>query len=365
MLIQCTKKLLDELKIKPTVVKDEQPLFSWHANLIIVNHRKTVVLVNDSSRYIIVMHGLKAKDFKNFDKIIKNAIRETLLEEYIKAEIVEQFINYSPEVIYAKTKDRSTVAKMNKACDTVCFYENVLKSDTLNQSIVNIRASAFFVGDGKDGYIHPNESMYKDLEVFSNAPIFSCRAVELKITLDLEKYNVWRSVIIPYNITFKKLHDILQIMFDWKDYHLHDFYVFDGDKPVANLVCSDDAFEYPNDVPMIEEIDIKLSEYIPKYSKIKYNYDFGDNWQHYIEVGRIIENYSKNYPVCVDGEGNTPPEDVGGECGYDAFLEAVSDPKHPEHIDMMNWSKMQWYRDFDIELVNRRLKNSLKDLWER
>ena len=35
MLIQCTKKLLDELNSKPEGQVDEEPLFSWHANLII------------------------------------------------------------------------------------------------------------------------------------------------------------------------------------------------------------------------------------------------------------------------------------------------------------------------------------------
>jgi len=49
MLIQCTKKLLDELNVKLTVVNDEKPLFCWHANLITINHRKTVVLLNDSN----------------------------------------------------------------------------------------------------------------------------------------------------------------------------------------------------------------------------------------------------------------------------------------------------------------------------
>jgi hypothetical protein len=48
-LIQCTKKLLDQLNGKPQPVPDELPLFSCHANLITFNHRKTVVLMNDET----------------------------------------------------------------------------------------------------------------------------------------------------------------------------------------------------------------------------------------------------------------------------------------------------------------------------
>jgi len=89
MLIQCTKKLLDELNIKPATSADEGPIFSWHANLITVKRRKAVVLVNDKNRYVIILHGLKAKDFKKLDEHIIQAIRETFQDECIKDEIIE------------------------------------------------------------------------------------------------------------------------------------------------------------------------------------------------------------------------------------------------------------------------------------
>ena len=362
MLIQCTKKLLDELKIKPIAVINEQPLFSWHANLITANRRKTVVLVNGSNRYIITLHGMKAKDFKNINALIINGIRETFLAECIKAEVIEQFINHSPEFVYTKTKDRSMVAKMNKACDNIYFYADELKNNIINQSRVNIKVSHYPVYDENGDYIYPNESLYKDLVALSKTSIFTCQAVELKITLDLTSQMVWRNVIVPLHITFKQLHRVLQIVFNWNDYHLHDFHIFDGNKPIVNLVCSEDAFEYPNDIPMMMETDIELSDYIPKYPRMKYTYDFGDDWQHYIEVQNMIDNYEQNYPICAFGEGNAPPEDVGGEGGYDEFLEAIADPKHPDHADMIKWSSMQRYKDFDIKYVNRRLVNSLKDL---
>lgn len=360
MLIQCTKKLMDELKIEPVLVEGEKPLFCWHANLITINHKKTVVLANDSNLYRIVLHGLKSKDFKNLDQLIIEAIRSTLLEECITADIVEQLINNSPTINYTKTKDKTTVARLNKACEEVHFFEGHLETNRIVQGYVSRLASNSLAGIGSNSYIRPNEALYKDLENFSGTKIFKCKAVELKITLDLQNHSVWRKVIVPYNITFKELHQVLQAAFAWRDYHLHDYYIFDGEKPIANLVCSDDAFEYPNDVPMIEEKNIKLSDYIPKYTRVKYSYDFGDNWEHYIVVEGMIENYPRNYPVCIAGEGNTPPEDVGGEPGYVEFLEVISDPKHPEYAAMLDWSKMQLYQDFNIDSVNRRLKSALR-----
>ncbi len=374
MLIQSTKKLLDELKIKPDTPAEEDPLFSWHANLIKVDRKKVVVIVNDKNRYIIVLHGLRAKDFKRLDEHILQAIRETFQQEGIKDDIIEKFINHSQKVTYAKTKNRSLVARMNKACENFhYYYEELWDNESIYKSVLSTKASRSLVSSGKDEYIEPNEEMYKDLEKFAGGPIFGSKAVELKVTLDLENHHVWRRIVVPANITFNKLHQVLQLAFEWQGYHLHQYYIYeektsgkggsinhsvDSKKDyntVINLVCDEEAFDYDNDVPMKLEVGVKLSEYIP--SKIEYVYDFGDNWQHYIEIERVIDDYVVNYPVCLEGEGNSPPEDVGGEYGYEEFLKIIADKKHSEHEDMVNWGRMQDYKDFDIEKINKQLKH--------
>lgn len=65
MQIQCTKKLLDELKIKAEPRTEENSLSSWHGNLLKLGRKKVLVLMNDVSRYAVVLFGLKAKDLKN------------------------------------------------------------------------------------------------------------------------------------------------------------------------------------------------------------------------------------------------------------------------------------------------------------
>ena len=67
MQLGCTKKLLDYLGKKGGPADtDIEPLLSWSAHLITLNHRHTVVAANDSSRYGFVLYGLKAKDVKSF-----------------------------------------------------------------------------------------------------------------------------------------------------------------------------------------------------------------------------------------------------------------------------------------------------------
>lgn len=42
------------------------------------------------------------------------------------------------------------------------------------------------------------------------------------------------------------------------------------------------------------------------------------------------------------------------------LLEAILAPEHEEHKDMMRWSEMQEYKDFDIKPVKYKLKSELK-----
>ncbi|MCJ7841281.1 plasmid pRiA4b ORF-3 family protein [Lederbergia sp. NSJ-179] len=375
MLIQCTKKLLDQLQCQPESNVEEESLFSWHANLIRVNQRKTVVLVNDQNRYVVLLYGLKKKNFSNIDEIIAQGIRETFRGEGIKEEVIEKYLLHSKTITYAKTKDHAFVARMNHACKEASFYADLLEEDSIFQGEMSNRISRSWVGDGKNDYFSPNEILYQNLESFVGKPIFATDAVRMKVTLELENHSVWRRIVVPLNRTFHKLHKILQVAFGWQDYHLHEFYIYDntaivpewsinhsafhkeGHQPVINLVCDEEAFAYPNEaVDMKLEKGIRLSEFIPVYKKLKYTYDFGDNWQHYIDVEKVIDNYDSRHPVCLEGEGNTPPEDVGGEFGYEEFLEIFSDPEHPQHDEMNNWAKMQLYENFDLENINHRLK---------
>lgn len=52
--------------------------------------------------------------------------------------------------------------------------------------------------------------------------LFSWSA-NLVVKLDLGVYTAEKRIVTPIDIKFKQLHKILQIVFDWKECHLHDF----------------------------------------------------------------------------------------------------------------------------------------------
>ena len=70
-----------------------------------------------------------------------------------------------------------------------------------------------------------------------------------------------------------------------------------------------------------------------------YDYDFGDGWSHNVKLEKVLDEAEPDthYPRCVGGENACPPEDIGGVWGYADLLEAINDPDHPQHDDMIEW----------------------------
>ncbi|MGM8215906.1 plasmid pRiA4b ORF-3 family protein [Bacillaceae bacterium W0354] len=368
LLIQCTKKLLNELKVDSSnEVTSDNPLFAWHANVITQRRRKTVVLMNDFSRYVIVLHGLKAKDFKNFDELFLQAIRETFHAENIREEVIDAYISRAQEVNYSSTKGRATVARLNKACEYTYFYENELRQGSMIQSDLSKKASRLTVGRGTKDYMRPNEEFYRGLAEWFGESIFIKEAIVLRVTMDLINHHVYRKIVVPKHITFPELHNVLQIAFGWQDYHLHEFSIYPSrpyvvesrhrreyGKPLVSLVCSEETLSYDYGVPQKMETGEKLNDYLP--AEIIYTYDYGDDWRHHIRVEDVIDDYDRNYAMCLEGDGIAPPEDVGGEPGFDHFLSVIKDKNNPDYDWMNDWGRGQGYSNFDLELINRRFR---------
>ena len=93
-------------------------------------------------------------------------------------------------------------------------------------------------------------------------------------------------------------------------------------------------------------------------AKAMYTYDFGDSWEHAIIVEKVLPpEPGLAYPVCVGGKLQGPPEDCGGIPGYYNLLEAIRDPTHEEHEDLLDWVGGEFNPEaFSVDDVNRRLQ---------
>jgi len=149
---------------------------------------------------------------------------------------------------------------------------------------------------------------------------------QLKITIIGFKPPIWRRVFVSEDASFFELHSLIQDVFDWEDYHLHSFralrnngkkqiYIQDQETndewayPVAEelLPPTEERNEY------LDEHNTKLSDFFSQeFPKIKYEYDFGDSWEHQIELEKILDDPVTSVPAVVTGKRLGPPEDSRG-----------------------------------------------------
>lgn len=174
---------------------------------------------------------------------------------------------------------------------------------------------------------------------------------QIKLTLKDFKPPIWRRVELKADTTLYKLHDVIQAAMGWEDSHLHQF------EHQGELYGIPDP-EF--DLDVISERRVRLNQLLEQEKdKLVYKYDFGDGWRHDVRLEKIMASQpGVKYPRCTKGKGACPPEDVGGVWGYAEFLEAVADPKHPEHQSYLEWIGEDSFDPaaFDPEEANDRLR---------
>ncbi|MCU0848733.1 MAG: plasmid pRiA4b ORF-3 family protein [Spirochaetes bacterium] len=175
---------------------------------------------------------------------------------------------------------------------------------------------------------------------------------QLKITLDHIKPIIWRRFLVDSDIKLTDLHKVIQTIMGWTNSHLHQF------------VINKKSYSLPDDDSSIEIIDyrkIKLNSLcnVPK-ARFMYQYDFGDGWEHTIVLEKILPSEKGNqYPICIDGKRNCPPEDCGGPYGYTELLTIINNPKNDQYQDMIDWLGNDFDpEEFNIEEINEFLQET-------
>lgn len=348
MQIALTKKLAEAMGVNPpSAHDDDNPLFSWTANWTKVweNRRAEdmLVLVNNATRFTVAIYQVKRKDLKNVAEMMSAAISNTLLSMNLNPEIVEEYMRLAGKVMCVQNTSRQTAAWVTKAGMDCSFhianeYNGIAKmfSDTVGVSTNYMPVN--YSGKNSEGFI-PYEAMFEALSKLTGKQIYKYRAFELLVTLDLEVYKATRRIIVPADLEFTCLHKVLQSVFNWEDYHLYDFTVFadNEDQPAVRLVPSEDDLDYDEDALLMK--GHLLSEFLPRYKSMRYTYDMGDNWEHEIQLVRVIDEYDKESPCLLEASGQTPPEDVGGVGGFVNFREIMLNPNHPEYEETKEWAK--------------------------
>ncbi len=175
--------------------------------------------------------------------------------------------------------------------------------------------------------------------------------LQFKITLRGGKPPIWRRFQVTDDYRLDRFHQVIQIVMGWWNAHLHEFDIF-GQRYGMHMPHIMDSFDEGEDETKYHLKDFKLKA----GEKMDYLYDFGDSWEHQLLVEEVSPG-TLNAPMCLKGKGACPPEDCGGIWGYQEVMEAVKDPRHPEHEEMMEWLPEDFDpTHFNIESINEELR---------
>ena len=155
---------------------------------------------------------------------------------------------------------------------------------------------------------------------------------------------------MPGNINLGSFHIVLQIVMGWTNSHLHQFIL---GRTMYGI--PDDEFGADFGIEIEDENKYNLSQLLKKEKdSLKYEYDFGDGWEHKIILEKILPYESSlKVPSCIKGKRACPPEDCGGIWGYQDLIEVINDTSHPEHEEMLEWLGGDFDPEyFDVNEIN-------------
>jgi hypothetical protein len=349
-----------EMEMPPTPTEDYDPLYSWLVHITKVEGVKLLVFMNEASRFVVCVK--KPSLELAISEILFKTLQETMLADNINAEVIERYIASCGEYedFYKISQKQIPLLKIAVIDASVCIE---LKNESMAASLA---ASGLLEKPAKED---PNQESFRPANKFYSLlerydlPIRRGKAFDLTVRLELLGEDAIRKIRVSANMSFLQLHFVLQNAFNWQNFHLHSFRMYDKGtrtytrRPAVELLMRRRSFL--DDLEAELSSKVKLWKYLPRFKKIHYFYDFGDNWHHRITVDQVIENCTDELPMLLSGQGAAPIEDLGGPQGFADFLSIINDPKDKDYEYFRELVEEESWGPFDFDQVAEDVKNSL------
>jgi len=116
-LIRCTAKLLKELGLKPKDLRQEEPPFSflgqWHANLVHIDRRKSLLFVNDRTLFNFIVPDVNRSQIRSLPELFLSSLSCVLSDEEVPEDVRRRILSEYEEIGFAKSSNRSVLGSAN------------------------------------------------------------------------------------------------------------------------------------------------------------------------------------------------------------------------------------------------------------
>ena len=160
---------------------------------------------------------------------------------------------------------------------------------------------------------------------------------------------IWRRLLVRETMWLSRLHDSIQLAFDWYDYQTHVFAFselrFGNPVKREDLVVEDDR-------------DLTLLDLgWENHAHFTYVYQFEIGWKLDVAIEAVLPlKKGVRYPRCIAGERAGPPEDCGGPEAYHDMLACIKEPDTELGREWLEWLGPGYDpAACDLEKVNRAL----------
>ncbi|MBP6507913.1 MAG: plasmid pRiA4b ORF-3 family protein [Opitutaceae bacterium] len=161
---------------------------------------------------------------------------------------------------------------------------------------------------------------------------------------------IWRRLLVRETMWLSRLHDTIQIIFDWFDYQTHVFTL--DELRLGNPLKHDE-------INIEDDRDVTLGDLdLGQRHGFVYHYNFGEGWQLDIKVEKTLTmEKGAAYPICMAGAQAGPPEDCGGLEAFHDMLACLKDPGSELGREWLEWVGPDYAPDIcDLVKINKALR---------
>ena len=177
---------------------------------------------------------------------------------------------------------------------------------------------------------------------------------ELEVSLLHAKPRIWRRFLLRKAATFFDLHKAIQDVCGWENCHLFEFRIGDWRRETIAGMPDEEI-----DEPVPDAKNVKLAAFFESSGpdRCLYLYDFGDGWEHDVQLRRTVSLDESFRRRLVAGQRAFPPEDCGSYPGYERCVRVAQGEESGvdklDGVDLKRWMG-DWNPEFfDLKAVKK------------